>query len=100
MEVRAFARRFAATISGGMSQEVTNSSTEGEDGERFLSNADLGRRYNKSRMTIYRWQQAGYLPAPRLAGGKLPMTNLAAGRGQHSEIGLGRLVVLRGQVKK
>ena len=72
-----FDRRFAAVILGGMSQEVTYSSTEGEDGERFLSNADLGRRYNKSRMTIYRWQQAGYLPAPRLAGGKLPMTELS-----------------------
>ena len=60
-----------------MSHKATNPPTEGEDGERFLSTADLCRRYNKSRMTIYRWQQAGHLPAPHLAGGKLPVTKLS-----------------------
>ena len=60
-----------------MSHKATNPPTEGEDGERFLSNADLRRRYQKSRMTIHRWQKAGYLPAPHLFGGKLPMTKLS-----------------------
>ena len=60
-----------------MSQTETNPPTEGDDGERFLSNADLRRRYNKSRMTIHSWQKAGYLPAPSLFGGKLPMTKLS-----------------------
>ena len=58
-------------------QQATTPPTEGVDGERFLSNADLRRRYNKSRMTIYRWQKAGYLPAPTLIGGKLPATKLS-----------------------
>ena len=60
-----------------MSHIAADPPTEGEDGERFLSNAELRRRYNKSRMTIYRWQQAGHLPAPHLAGGKLPVTKLS-----------------------
>ena len=61
-----------------MSHPVTNPPTpEGDDGEQFLSNADLGRRYNKSRMTIHRWQKAGYLPAPVLIGNKLPITSLS-----------------------
>ena len=54
-----------------MSHPVTGPPTEGDNGERFLSNADLRRRYNKSRMTIHRWQKADYLPAPILIGGKL-----------------------------
>ena len=62
---------------GGMSQTATNPPTEGDDGEQFLSNADLRRRYNKSRMTIHRWQKAGYLPAPILIGNKLPATRLS-----------------------
>ncbi len=61
-----------------MSHPATNPPTpQGDDGERFLSNADLRRRYNKSRMTIHRWQKAGYLPAPSLIGGKLPATKLS-----------------------
>ncbi len=60
-----------------MPQEVTTSPIQGDDGERFLSNADLRRRYNKSRMTIHRWQKAGYLPAPVLIGGRLPATRLS-----------------------
>ncbi len=60
-----------------MSHIATDPPTEGDDGERFLSNADLRRRYNKSRMTIHRWQKAGYLPAPSLFGGKIPMTKLS-----------------------
>ena len=61
-----------------MSQKVTNPPTpQGDDGEQFLSNADLCRRYNKSRMTIHRWQKADYLPAPFLIGGKLPATRLS-----------------------
>ncbi len=61
-----------------MSQKVTNPPTpQGDDGEQYLSNAELGRRFHKSRMTIYRWQKAGYLPAPHLFGGKLPMTKLS-----------------------
>jgi hypothetical protein len=60
-----------------MSQIATNPPTEGDDGERFLSNADLCRRYKKCRMTIHRWQKAGYLPAPILIGGKLPATRLS-----------------------
>ncbi len=47
-----------------MSQQATTSPIQGDDGERFLSYADLCRRYNKCRMTIRRWVQAGYLPAP------------------------------------
>ena len=60
-----------------MSHQATNPPTEGDDDERFLSNADLSRRYNKSRMTINRWQKAGYLPAPILIGDKLPATRLS-----------------------
>jgi hypothetical protein len=61
-----------------MSQNVTSPSTpQGYDGEFYLSNADLRRRYKKSRMTIHRWQKAGYLPAPTLIGGKLPATPLS-----------------------
>ncbi len=60
-----------------MSHTATEPPTEGDDGEQFLSNADLRRRYNKSRMTIHRWQKAGYLPAPILIGGKLPATRLS-----------------------
>ncbi len=60
-----------------MSHQVTTPPTEGDDGEQFLSNADLCRRFNKSRMTIHRWQKAGYLPAPVLIGGKLPATRLS-----------------------
>ena len=61
-----------------MSHPATNPPTlQGDDGERFLSNADLRRRYHKSRMTIHRWQKAGYLPAPILIGGKLPVTKLS-----------------------
>ena len=61
-----------------MSHIATNPPTrQGDDGEQFLSNADLRRRYKKSRMTIYRWQQAGYLPAPILIGNKLPATRLS-----------------------
>ncbi len=62
---------------GGMSHQVPNPPIEGADGERFLSNADLCRRYHKSRMTIHRWQKADYLPAPLLIGGKLPATKLS-----------------------
>ena len=47
-----------------MSQQATTPPIQGDDGERFLSIADLCRRYNKHRMTIRRWVQAGYLPAP------------------------------------
>lgn len=61
-----------------MSHPVTNPPTpQGDDGEQFLSNADLCRRFHKSRMTIYRWQKAGYLPAPILIGNKLPATRLS-----------------------
>ncbi len=60
-----------------MSHTATDPPTEGDDGEQFLSNADLCRRFNKSRMTIYRWQKAGYLPAPTLIGAKLPPTRLS-----------------------
>ena len=60
-----------------MSHQVTTPPTEGAEGEQFLSNADLFRRSNKSRMTIHRWQKAGYLPAPVLIGGKLPATRLS-----------------------
>jgi predicted DNA-binding transcriptional regulator AlpA len=45
-------------------QQATTPPIEGDDGERFLSIADLRRRYGKSRMTIHRWVKAGYLPAP------------------------------------
>jgi len=31
---------------------------------RFLSYADLERRYGKSRITLWRWVRAGLLPAP------------------------------------
>ena len=47
-----------------MAQIETTPPIQGDDGERFLSIADLCRRYNKHRMTIRRWVQAGYLPAP------------------------------------
>ncbi len=57
--------------------QATTPPTEGDDGEQFLSNTDLCRRYNKSRMTIHRWQKAGYLPTPVLIGGKLPATRLS-----------------------
>ncbi len=60
-----------------MSHIATNAPTEGDDGEQFLSNADLRRRYKKSRMTIFRWQQSGYLPEPLLIGGKIPATRLS-----------------------
>lgn len=60
-----------------MSHQVTTPPNEGNDGEQFLSNADLCRRYSKSRMTIYRWQKAGILPAPLLFGDKLPATRLS-----------------------
>ena len=60
-----------------MSHTATDPPTEGDNGEQFLSNSDLRRRYKKSRMTIHRWQKAGYLPAPILIGGKLPATRLS-----------------------
>ncbi len=61
-----------------MSHPVTNPPTpQGDDGEQYLSNADLRRRFHKIRMTIYRWQKAGYLPAPILFGNKLPATRLS-----------------------
>ena len=47
-----------------MSQQGTSPPIQGDDGERFLSIADLCRRYNKCRMTIRRWVQAGHLPVP------------------------------------
>ena len=47
-----------------MSQQGTSPPIQGDDGERFLSIADLCRRYNKCRMTIRRWVQAGHLPPP------------------------------------
>ena len=37
-------------------------------GRRFLSYADLERRYGKSRVTLWRWVRAGLLPAPYLTG--------------------------------
>ncbi len=51
-----------------MSHQATNPHIQGDDGERFLSIADLCRRYNKHRMTIRRWVQAGHLPAPVMIG--------------------------------
>ncbi len=49
---------------GDMSHQVATPPVVGDDGERFLSNADLRRRYHKSRMTIHRWVKAGILPPP------------------------------------
>ncbi len=60
-----------------MPHPVTNPPIEGDDGEQFLSNADLCRRFHKSRMTIHRWQKAGYLPAPILIGGERPATRFS-----------------------
>ena len=37
-------------------------------GRRFLSYADLEKRYGKSRVTIWRWIRAGLLPAPYAIG--------------------------------
>ena len=40
-------------------------SADGEFGAvKFLSYADLERRYGKSRITLWRWVRAGLLPAP------------------------------------
>ena len=52
---------------------MDRSRTDGADGEiggpqlggqQFLSYADLGTRYGKSRATLWRWFKAGRLPAP------------------------------------
>ena len=51
-----------------MPQQATTPPIQGDDGERFLSIADLCRRYGKCRMTIRRWVQAGHLPAPAMIG--------------------------------
>ena len=51
-----------------MAQQATTPPIQGDDGERFLSIADLCRRYKKCRMTIRRWVQAGHLPAPVMIG--------------------------------
>ncbi len=37
-------------------------------GRRFLSYADLERRYGKSRVTLWRWVRAGLLPQPYITG--------------------------------
>ena len=37
-------------------------------GQHFLSYADLEERYQKSRVTIWRWVRAGLLPAPYQTG--------------------------------
>ncbi len=48
-----------------MSHPVTSPPTpQGDEAEKYVSIAFLCRRYDKSRMTIYRWVKAGYLPAP------------------------------------
>ena len=36
----------------------------GYRGRRFLSYANLEKRYDKTRVTIWRWVRAGLLPAP------------------------------------
>ena len=64
-----------------MSQTATTSPIQGDDGERFLSIADLCRRYNKSRMTIRRWVLAGYLPAPAKIGPQTRAFRLSEVRG-------------------
>ena len=51
-----------------MSQQAPVPPIDGDDGERFLSIADLRRRYGKSRMTIHRWVKAGILPCPVVIG--------------------------------
>ena len=45
---------------GGAPQHVAS--------RRFLSYADLERRYGKSRITIWRWVRLGLLPAPYETG--------------------------------
>ena len=37
-------------------------------GRRFISYADLQKRYGKSRVTIWRWVRTGRLPAPFRTG--------------------------------
>jgi len=37
-------------------------------GRRFLSYADLEKRYGKSRITLWRWVRAGLLPPPYEVG--------------------------------
>ncbi len=37
-------------------------------GRRFLSYADLEKRYGKSRVTLWRWVRLGLLPAPYETG--------------------------------
>ena len=58
---------------------MDRSRTDGADGEfggpqlsgqQFLSYADLGTRYGKSRATLWRWVKIGRLPAPYELGPK------------------------------
>ena len=53
-----------------MSQNVATSPVEGGDGEWFVGISGACRRYHKSRMTIWRWVKAGYLPAPIRIGAR------------------------------
>ncbi len=36
--------------------------------KRWLTYADLQKRYSKTRVTIYRWVRAGILPRPKRLG--------------------------------
>lgn len=51
-----------------MDQPRSDHADSGRGNERFVTYAELERRYGKTRATIWRWVKAGRLPAPYQLG--------------------------------